>query len=68
MNGKISTKNSLTRKITDLESNISNASQRKKPFKGLDKRCSIEIHSRRKRLTDADGICGKYLIDSIAEG
>lgn len=37
----------------------------KNEIKGLDKRCSIHIHSRRHRLADPDGISGKAAIDGL---
>ncbi len=33
----------------------------------LSERCSIKVHSRRKRLADPDGISAKAVIDGIAE-
>jgi hypothetical protein len=31
----------------------------------VDLPCCIHVHSYRKRLTDPDGICGKYVIDGL---
>ena len=42
--------------------NASNGTQ--KPTR-LDPPCSVHIHSRRYRLTDADGVCHKYAIDGL---
>jgi len=36
-----------------------------KQVKALDVRCSIHLHSKRHRLTDADGVCAKYVIDAL---
>mgnify|MGYP001614894921 CR=1 FL=1 len=34
----------------------------------MDKKFCINIHSKRRRLTDPDGISGKAVIDGLAEG
>ena len=39
----------------------------KKEAKRFDGPVSIEIHSIRKRLTDSDGACTKYVIDAIVD-
>lgn len=36
-----------------------------KKNKGFDRPVSIQIHNRRQRLADPDGLCAKYLIDSL---
>jgi len=49
----------------NMEQNSSNGISRKKQIKTQDPRCSIHLHSRRKRLTDADGVSGKAAIDGL---
>jgi hypothetical protein len=51
--------------ITDLESASCYESVAKKKFKRLDTPCSLHIHSKRYRLTDADGVSAKAAIDGI---
>lgn len=31
----------------------------------IDRPCRVHFHSKRHRLTDLDGLCGKYILDSI---
>ena len=42
-----------------------NALQAKIRIKQLAQRCSIAVHSRRKRLADSDGISAKAVIDGL---
>jgi len=48
-----------------MESGARNALLGEKETSGLDTRCHIHVHSRRKRLTDPDGISGKAAIDGL---
>ena len=54
--------------LADLESFIVNESFSEDGFKTLDSQCSIHIHSKRKRLTDADGVSAKAAIDGAVHG
>ena len=49
----------------DMEPDIGHKPLAKKKDKGFNRQVSIHIHSKRHRLTDADGACGKYAIDSL---
>jgi Holliday junction resolvase RusA-like endonuclease len=51
--------------IADVEPDISDASLGTKKTKGLDTRCRIHLHSKRKRLADPDGISGKAVLDGL---
>ncbi len=50
-----------------MEPNTRNALLAKVKIEQLSERCSIKVHSRRKRLADPDGISAKAVIDGIAE-
>jgi hypothetical protein len=54
--------------ITHLEPDPVNEPQGSDGGKEVDQRCRIHIHSRRRRLTDPDGISSKACIDGIREG
>lgn len=54
--------------LTDLESFIVHESLSAHGFEKMDSRCRIHIHSKRKRLTDADGISAKAAIDGLVHG
>lgn len=64
-------KNSKERKITapspDLESYFSDESLAKNGVEESDTPLRVHIHSRRKRLADADGVSGKAAIDGLVE-
>ena len=49
--------------LANLEQIVGDAPLAKEEVKGLVAPCSIHIHSKRKRATDADGISGKAVID-----
>lgn len=69
MNEKNKNKNNqATVSIADLESNTGNESMAEGKATPDDSRCSIHLHSRRKRLTDADGVSGKAAIDGLVHG
>ena len=36
-------------------------------MQAFDKAVDINIHSKRHRLTDADGLCAKWVVDSIVD-
>lgn len=48
-----------------MEPVISNGSLATKEGKGLDKKASIRVHSKRSRLADPDGISAKAVIDGL---
>jgi len=52
----------------NVEQNSSNELSRASKIKALNTPCSIHLHSRRKRLTDADGVSGKATIDGLVCG
>lgn len=54
--------------LTDLESAIVHESVPENGFAPLAAPCSIHIHSKRGRLTDADGISAKAAIDGAVHG
>jgi ubiquitin len=54
--------------LADLESAIVHESLSKNEFAPLASPCSIHIHSKRKRLTDADGVSAKAAIDGTVHG
>jgi hypothetical protein len=51
----------------DLEQSFIDAPERPYADQAFNSLVSIHIHSRRHRLTDADGLCGKWLIDAIVQ-
>ena len=51
----------------DMEPGIVDEPRRPYAAQAFDSPVSIRIHSRRHRLTDSDGICGKWIIDAIVE-
>jgi len=53
---------------TNLESTICHEQMGTPEGNKLDKRVCIHIHSKRKRITDPDGISGKAAIDGLAKG
>ena len=54
--------------LSDLESFIVHESLSKGEFEAMAAQCSIHIHSKRKRLTDADGVSAKASIDGLVHG
>lgn len=54
--------------LADLESFIVHESLSENEFEAMAAQCSIHIHSKRKRLTDADGISAKAAIDATVHG
>jgi len=52
----------------NLESNISDETSAKNADKKIHSRVRIQIHSRRRRLCDPDGIYAKAAIDGLCEG
>ena len=54
--------------LTDLESFIVHESLSENGFEALASQSSIHIHSKRKRLTDADGVSAKAAIDGAVHG
>jgi hypothetical protein len=61
------TDNSITVKVTHLESASTDALQRKSPVKPLFDRCHIHLHCKRKRLADPDGLSCKSIIDGLVK-
>ena len=55
--------NNIPLSATHLEPNTLNAATRKDEVETPKPPARIHIHSIRKRLTDADGLCAKWLID-----
>ena len=49
----------------DLEPTPSNEPLAKEEATGLDKRCRVHVHSKRRRLCDPDGISVKAAIDGL---
>jgi hypothetical protein len=61
-------KNKITLSSSNVEQNSGYAPPRTKEFKALDTCCRINLHSRRYRLADTDGISGKAAIDGLVLG
>ena len=49
----------------DMESTPGNEPLAKKKGSGLDKRCRLHVHSKRRRLCDPDGVSVKAAIDAL---
>lgn len=62
---KINNEDNITVPSSNVESNISNELATKDEIETLDTRCSISVHSRRKRLADPGGVSSKAVIDGI---
>jgi hypothetical protein len=60
--------NNFTVPVADMEQNSSHGFSGKKQIKTHDSPCRIHLHSKRKRLTDADGVSGKAAIDGLVKG
>jgi len=58
-------KNNITIPIADMEPALRNALAGAETGQGLHSRCSIQIHSKRPRLTDPDGVSAKAAIDGL---
>lgn len=59
--------NNITVQVTHLESITINESMGKEKAPRLFERCSIHVHSRRKRLVDPDGVSSKAIIDGLVK-
>lgn len=57
--------NSNAVSASHLEQNISHEAEGQDETKAFDAPVSIHIHSVRRRLTDADGLCAKWVIDEL---
>lgn len=51
-----------------MEPTVSNESLATRQNPPMDTRCDINVHSRRKRLADPDGISAKAVIDALVIG
>lgn len=51
-----------------MESDSSNGSQAKDEGQEMDKRVCIRVHSKRRRLTDPDGLYFKAALDGLVAG
>jgi hypothetical protein len=51
--------------LADVERHSRNALPPKARYRQLDRPCRCHIHSKRHRLADPDGVCGKYVLDAI---
>ena len=51
-----------------MERNTGYEHMGKEKTKGFFERCNINIHNKRKRLADTDGICYKYSVDGLTIG
>lgn len=60
-------KNSPTLPPPNVEPHPSNAPLAEEEATGPDSRASILVHSRRRRLTDPDGVSAKAAIDSLVK-
>ncbi len=49
----------------NVEQNSSYGVSGQKQIKTQNTRCSVHLHSKRKRLTDSDGVSGKAAIDGL---
>jgi len=58
-------RHSSTVSLADVESRVGDEPLGTQKAQRLDSPCRIHIHSRRYRHTDADGVCGKYVIDGL---
>lgn len=65
VNGREKNNNNSSVSSSHMEPDFSNAPLAEEKTKRLDSRCSINVHSKRHRLTDADGISAKGAIDSL---
>lgn len=54
--------------LTDLEPHSSSPPLAEEEAEGPDTRASILVHSRRRRLTDPDGVSAKAAIDGLVKG
>lgn len=65
---KITKESCATLSLADLEQAVVNEPIPKGKLTTLDTLCRIHIHSKRKRLTDADGVSAKAAIDGLVHG
>jgi Holliday junction resolvase RusA-like endonuclease len=65
---KVVKKNSSTVSSSNMEPNTRNEQMATSKATPLASRCSCKIHSKRKRLCDADGISAKAVIDGLVNG
>ena len=54
--------------LADMESYFSDGDMAKKEATPIPTQCRIHIHSKRKRLVDADGVSAKATIDGAVHG
>ena len=59
------TKNSTAVSAANVEQSARNEQVAKSKIKAMDSPCRINFHSRRYRLTDADGCSGKAALDGL---
>jgi len=57
--------NTIAVPATNMEQNFRNEFSGQGEITPYDSPCSIHLHSKRKRLTDADGVSGKAAIDGL---
>jgi len=60
--------NSIADSSSNVEQDISNAPVAKEEVERLPTPCRVHVHSIRKRLTDADGVSAKAVIDGLVHG
>jgi len=51
----------------NMEQCISHATEKKNEVKKINPPVNIHVHSKRKSLADADGLCAKWVIDEIVD-
>jgi len=64
---KTKVRNKASVPLADLERNPCVIAKKKNEIKAFDKAVNITLHSRRHRLADSDGLCGKWVIDSFVQ-
>ena len=64
-NGNAKIRNQTSVSTADLECGTGHEPVSKKQTGSFNSRVSIHVHSRRKKLTDSDGACAKYVIDGL---
>jgi len=57
--------NKVAFSLANMEQSFSHEFSGQRQAKAHDSPCRIHLHSRRKRLTDADGVSGKAAIDGL---
>ena len=63
LNGKNRNKTPIPH--ANMESNTGDEAAKANEIKKIDAQVSIHLHSKRHKLADADGLCAKWVIDSI---